>query len=105
MAATSSSSAVAQPTGDLLSQHSARRCYWMPPADHRLPTLNVQVEADIRSPADGLELVFDPRFHVGRSVADMPADTEAGWSFPPIPPLVQGGHRHSEIVGEVFHTE
>jgi hypothetical protein len=70
-----------------------------------LPTLNVQVEADIRSPTDILKLAFDPLHDIGPSVADMPTDTEAGWSLSPIPPLVQGGHRHSEIVGEVFHAE
>ena len=77
----------------------------MSPADRRLPTPNVQVEADIGSPADILELVFDPRFHVGRSVADMPTDSEPRWSFSPIPPGVDRGDGHSKIVGEFFDGE
>ncbi len=59
----------------------------------------------MRSSAGVLELVFDPLDDVRPPVSQMPADAEAWRSFSSIPPLVQGGHRDSEVVGEVFHGE
>ena len=87
------------------AQRSSCRCCRLSPADRRLPTPNVQVEADIGSPADILEPAVDPRFHVGPSVADIPTDSEPRWSFSPIPPGVDRGDGHSKIVDEFFDGE
>ncbi len=46
--------------------------------------------------------MFDPFFYVGLSVSEMSAYSEAWWSLSPVPPLVEGGHRHPEIFGEVL---
>ena len=49
--------------------------------------------------------MFDPFLYVGLSVSEMSAYSEAWWPLSPVPPLVEGGHRHSEIFGEVFDGE
>jgi hypothetical protein len=49
--------------------------------------------------------VFDPFLDVAPPVADMPAYSEAWWSFFSIPPLVEGGDGHIEIVGELLHGD
>ena len=52
-----------------------------------------------------MELMFDPFLDVAPPVADMPTDSKARWSFSSIPPLVERGSRHIEIVGELFHRD
>ena len=48
---------------------------------------------------------MDPVLDVLPSVADVSSDTEPRRSFSPVPPLVEGGHRHPQVVGEILHTE
>jgi len=50
-----------------------------------------------------VELVFNPPLNVAPSVADISSDAKAGRTLAPIPPLVEGGHRHTEIVGELIN--
>ena len=52
-----------------------------------------------------LDLVFDPVGDVARLVANMSSHAEPTGSFSAIPPLVERGCRHTEILGEVFHGE
>jgi hypothetical protein len=52
-----------------------------------------------------LELVFDPILDVPLPVADIPPHAKTRRPFSPISPLVEGGYRHSEIVGKFFHGE
>jgi hypothetical protein len=51
---------------------------------------------------DIVELVFNPLCDVGPPVADVSAYSEAWWSLSSVSPLVEGGYRDSEIVGEFF---
>jgi len=53
----------------------------------------------------GLNLLFDPVLDIRPSVSDVATDPEPRWSFPLIPPLVEGGNRHAEIVGELLDGE
>jgi len=53
----------------------------------------------MRSLADILELAFDPLLDITPPVAEVPPYPEAGRSLSPMPPLVEGGHRHSEVIG------
>ncbi len=52
-----------------------------------------------------LELIFDPILDVPRPVAEIPPHSKTRRPFSPISPLVEGGYRHSEIVGKFFHGE
>jgi len=65
-------------------------------------SLTHRAEGDIRSPADILELVLDPLLDVAPAIADMSAYSEAWRSLTSIPPLVEGGYRHSEVIGELL---
>jgi hypothetical protein len=49
--------------------------------------------------------MLDPVLDVLPSIADMSAYSEAWWSFASIPPLVESGYRHSEIVGELLNVD
>lgn len=60
---------------------------------------------EVRSRARVLELTLDPVLDVLPSVADVSSDPEPWRSFSPVPPLVEGGHRHSQVVGEILHAE
>ena len=53
----------------------------------------------MRSLADILELAFDPLLDIAPPVAEVPPHPKAGRSLSPMLPLVEGGHRHSEIGG------
>jgi hypothetical protein len=52
-----------------------------------------------------LDLVFDPVADVAPLVANMSSHPEPTGSFSAIPPLVERGCRHTEIFGEVLHSE
>lgn len=58
-----------------------------------------------RSTVGVLELLFDPLFDVGPPVAEVFADPESGWPFPAVPPLVEGGDRYAQVVGEFPHVD
>lgn len=57
------------------------------------------------SRAGALELTVDPVQYVLPSVADVSSHPEPRRAFPPVSPLVERGHRHPEVVGEVLHAE
>jgi hypothetical protein len=52
-----------------------------------------------------LELLGDPLFDVASPVAEVPADTEAGWTVASVAPGVDGGYRDVEEPGEVVGGE
>ena len=52
-----------------------------------------------------LDLAFDPLGDVAQLVADVPSHAEPARSFSAIPPLVERGCRHPEILGEILHGE
>ncbi len=58
-----------------------------------------------RSAGEIVELVFDPLCDVGPPVADVSAYSESWWSLSSVSPLVEGGYRDSEIVGEFLDGE
>jgi hypothetical protein len=51
------------------------------------------------------ELLCDPLFDVASSVAEVPADTEAGWTVASVAPGVDGGYRDVEEPGEILGGE
>lgn len=53
----------------------------------------------------GLNLLFDPVLDIRPSVSNVAADSEPLWSFPPVPPLVEGGNWHTQIFGELLDGE
>jgi hypothetical protein len=51
------------------------------------------------------ESPFDPGLHVAPAVAHMPTDAKAGRSFSLIPPPIERGNGHTEVVSEFLHSE
>lgn len=49
-----------------------------------------------------LELLLDPILDVGLAVANVSADSESGWSFSSVSPLVGGPDRHIKVSGELL---
>jgi hypothetical protein len=67
-----------------------------------------------RSSAELLELTFDPLLHIAPAVPEVLTHPKPRRALASVPPLVQGGRRHAEVVGEfldaqqpleLFHTE
>ena len=52
-----------------------------------------------------LELLLDPGLNFAPSVPEVSPDAETWWPFPAVPPLIERGDRHSEIVGELLDSE
>jgi hypothetical protein len=66
-----------------------------------LAGLNVQVDADTCSAADIVELMIDPLFDVAPPEAEVFTDPESQWAFASVAPGIDGGHRHTEVLGEL----
>ena len=49
-----------------------------------------------------LKLPFDPLLNIGAPVSDVSANSESGWSFTSVSPLVQGPNGHAEVLGEIL---
>lgn len=47
-----------------------------------------------------LNLLLDPFLNIGAPVSDVAADSESGWSFSSVSPLVEGSDGHAEVLGE-----
>jgi hypothetical protein len=52
-----------------------------------------------------LQLLFDPFVDITPPVADMSAHSETGRSFSAVAPLVEGGDRDAEVLGELLDGE
>lgn len=59
----------------------------------------------VRSSLLILQLTFDPGFDVSASVAEVAADSEAGWALAAVPPGVDGGDRNTQVLGELLDGE
>lgn len=51
------------------------------------------------------DAVLDPAFDISPSVSHMTTNTESWGTVAVVPPGVDGGDRHTEILGEIFHCE
>lgn len=49
---------------------------------------------------DVVALVVEPGQDVGPAVADVAADAVARWTLATVAPLVDGLHRHGQVVGQ-----
>jgi len=52
-----------------------------------------------------LALLRDPLLDVAPPEADMATDAKSGWTFVSVSPCVDGGDRHSQVVGEFLDCE
>jgi len=49
--------------------------------------------------------MFDPLFDVAPPEAEVFTDPKPQWPFASVAPCIDGGHRHTEIVGEFLDGE
>lgn len=49
-----------------------------------------------------LKLFLDPVLDVGLAIANVSADSETGWSFSSVSPLVEGPDGHIKVSGELL---
>ena len=58
-----------------------------------------------RNGADILHPPCDPLFHIPEPIPEVSACFEAGRALTAVPPCVEGGYRHVQVIGELFDCQ
>ena len=58
-----------------------------------------------RNGVDILHPPSDPLFHIPEPIPEVSACFEAGWALTAVPPCVEGGYRHVQVIGELFDCQ